>query len=88
MEDTLSFNHNWINGYNLGWAWALLRAEYQVAEREIEDCRVLSTPDEFWALVERNVAMNCGFDLAAVGARGLLGEWTTNRMLLPTAASS
>lgn len=73
--DTLSFNHNWINGYNAHWSWALLMEEYRVAESLLEDCRDLSTgPAEFQGLVHRNVAMNAGFELASFGAGGLLGE--------------
>ena len=38
-EDTLSINHNWLNGHNLSWAWALLRRERSDAAAAIEDCR-------------------------------------------------
>jgi hypothetical protein len=39
LEDTLSINHNWLNGFNLHWAWALLRRERAEAAAAIEDCR-------------------------------------------------
>lgn len=39
LEDTLSINHNWLNGYNIHWSWALLQQEYKDAAAAIEDCR-------------------------------------------------
>lgn len=39
LEDTLSINHNWLNGYNMHWAWALLQQEHADATAAIEDCR-------------------------------------------------
>lgn len=39
LEDTLSVNHNWINGFNVHWAWQLLHEEHAAAARAIEDCR-------------------------------------------------
>ena len=41
LDDCLSINHNWINGHNVHWAWALLRLERRQAEAGIEDCRAL-----------------------------------------------
>lgn len=39
-EDTLSLNHNWVNGFNAGtWAARLLLREYRVAYDLLEDCR-------------------------------------------------
>lgn len=40
MEDTLSINHNWLNGYNIHWAWKHLQGEHKSAEQAIEDCRL------------------------------------------------
>lgn len=42
LEDTLSINHNWLNGYNIHWAWALLQQEHSDATAAIEDCRYSS----------------------------------------------
>ncbi len=39
LEDTLSINHNWLNGFNLHRGWALLRREHAEAAAAIEDCR-------------------------------------------------
>jgi hypothetical protein len=37
--DALSFNHNWLNGYNLRWGVALLRSECEGAAALIDDLR-------------------------------------------------
>lgn len=37
--DTLSINHNWLNGHNLHHAWALLAHEHSLATQQLEDCR-------------------------------------------------
>ena len=39
VEDTLSINHNWLNGFNVAWGWALLQRERSQAAAAIEDCR-------------------------------------------------
>ena len=39
LEDTLSINHNWLNGLNMHWGWALLQRERVDAAAAIEDCR-------------------------------------------------
>jgi len=41
LDDCVSINHNWFNGHNMCWVWALLRRERQQAEAAIEDCRQL-----------------------------------------------
>ena len=42
LEDTLSINHNWLNGHNVAWGVSLLRKERAQAAAAIEDCRCLS----------------------------------------------
>lgn len=37
--DTLSINHNWLNGWNLHWGLRLLQREHAEAAAAIEDCR-------------------------------------------------
>ncbi len=37
--DTLSINHNWLNGWNLHWGLHLLQREHAAAAAAIEDCR-------------------------------------------------
>jgi len=41
QEDTLSINHNWLNGHNVAWGVSLLRRERAQAAAAIEDCRRL-----------------------------------------------
>ncbi|CAL5220025.1 g1971 [Coccomyxa viridis] len=67
LEDTLSINHNWLNGFNLHWAWELLQKEYAGASAAIDDCRATCSGQEFEALVQRNMAANCGMDFRAAG---------------------
>lgn len=50
----MSINHNWFNGHNAGWVWALLRRERQQAEAAIEDCRELCR----WGLSEMKQMLN------------------------------
>ncbi|DBA81219.1 TPA: hypothetical protein ACH3X2_007033 [Trebouxia sp. C0005] len=64
LEDTLSINHNWLNGYNIHWAVALLQQERTDAIACIEDCREGCTEEEFEHLVQRNMAANCGMNYA------------------------
>ncbi|KAL7294061.1 hypothetical protein TKK_0012099 [Trichogramma kaykai] len=39
LEDTISINHNWINGCNIRKIWAALRSELLAVMKEIEDCK-------------------------------------------------
>ncbi|KAG6384783.1 hypothetical protein SASPL_153601 [Salvia splendens] len=55
IEDTISINHNWFNGYNISWVWDLLLREYHEAAGYIED---LKECDEFEELCHRNLAAN------------------------------
>ncbi|XP_054282917.1 2-oxoglutarate and iron-dependent oxygenase JMJD4-like isoform X1 [Macrosteles quadrilineatus] len=38
MEDTISINHNWVNGCNIDKMWASLRANLDAVKKEISDC--------------------------------------------------
>lgn len=38
LEDTLSINHNWLNGANIQWSWKLLQAEVAKIRDTVEDC--------------------------------------------------
>lgn len=63
LEDTLSINHNWINGYNVHWGWALLRQQHaEVAESLAECADTCADVTEFEELVQRNLAANAGLD--------------------------
>ncbi|BBN19833.1 protein MpCupin104 [Marchantia polymorpha subsp. ruderalis] len=60
VEDTISINHNWLNGCNLHWAWKLLRKEYRETVESIEDIR--SIANDFEMLCQRNLAANSGMN--------------------------
>nr|BAK03160.1 predicted protein [Hordeum vulgare subsp. vulgare] len=60
LEDTISINHNWFNGYNLHWVWNLLHEDYKVAKEYIEDIRDIC--GNFEALCQRNLAANTGMN--------------------------
>ncbi|XP_078154046.1 arginine-specific demethylase JMJ20-like [Carex rostrata] len=60
LEDTISINHNWFNGYNLSWVWNLLVEDYKIAKEYIEDIRDIS--DDFESLCQRNLAANTGMN--------------------------
>ncbi|XP_060204601.1 arginine-specific demethylase JMJ20 isoform X1 [Lycium barbarum] len=59
LEDTISINHNWFNGYNLSWVWDLLLRDYNEASEYIED---LKGCDDFEELCQRNLAANTGMN--------------------------
>ncbi|KAI9995190.1 hypothetical protein PInf_012240 [Phytophthora infestans] len=39
LEDTISINHNWFNGYNVREMWKFFKREYAAVERELEDLK-------------------------------------------------
>ncbi len=52
LEDTMSVNHNWINGYNLKWSWDRVSAELAALsvgdeERETSSAEIESTPNPY-----------------------------------------
>lgn len=61
LDNSLSINHNWIDSSSLKASWQYLIKEYDIAARMIEDCRPLTSPEEFKELVSSNVLRNCGF---------------------------
>ncbi|XP_060967962.1 arginine-specific demethylase JMJ20 isoform X1 [Cannabis sativa] len=60
LEDTISINHNWFNGYNLCWVWDLLLKDYNEAKEYIEDIKDIC--DDFEGLCQRNLAANTGMN--------------------------
>ncbi|XP_015882605.2 arginine-specific demethylase JMJ20 isoform X1 [Ziziphus jujuba] len=60
LEDTISINHNWFNGYNLFWVWDLLLRDYNEAKEYIEDIKDIC--DDFEGLCQRNLAANTGMN--------------------------
>ncbi|KAK1947803.1 JmjC domain-containing protein 4 [Phytophthora citrophthora] len=39
LEDTISINHNWFNGYNVRELWGFFKREYAAVEHELEDLK-------------------------------------------------
>ncbi|KAK3082806.1 hypothetical protein FSP39_005921 [Pinctada imbricata] len=39
LEDTISINHNWINGCNIRTSWEFIKSSLRDVQTEIEDCR-------------------------------------------------
>lgn len=62
LDNSLSINHNWVDSSGLNISWQYLTQEHMIAERMIEDIRDLVSDDEFAALVNRNVLLNCGMN--------------------------
>ncbi|KAL2340930.1 hypothetical protein Fmac_008870 [Flemingia macrophylla] len=60
LEDTISINHNWFNGYNLSWVWNLLLKDYNEAKEYIDDIKDIC--DDFEGLCQRNLAANTGMN--------------------------
>ncbi|OQV23041.1 JmjC domain-containing protein 4 [Hypsibius exemplaris] len=65
LEDTLSINHNWINGTNVRNTWALLSGLLGRVEKEISDCRPGFKTETEWMtqcqrILRADVAMDFG----------------------------
>lgn len=39
LQDTISINHNWFNGYSLRSVWEFFQKEYAAVEKELEDLK-------------------------------------------------
>ncbi|XP_032812905.1 2-oxoglutarate and iron-dependent oxygenase JMJD4 isoform X2 [Petromyzon marinus] len=39
LEDTISINHNWLNGCNIDLVWSFLQSELRAVQKEIGHCR-------------------------------------------------
>ncbi|XP_066141900.1 2-oxoglutarate and iron-dependent oxygenase JMJD4 [Euwallacea fornicatus] len=46
LEDTISINHNWVNGCNISTMWDSLKTSLKIIENEIKDCRDMDNFDE------------------------------------------
>lgn len=55
IEDTISINHNWINGCNIGKMWSDLLAKLSEVEEEIQDCRDMENWAEHCQLLLKSV---------------------------------
>lgn len=46
LEDTISINHNWINGCNVKNVWESLTSNLELTKKEVEDCRDMENFEE------------------------------------------
>lgn len=46
LEDTISLNHNWLNGFNIDIIWSFLQSTLAVVKKEIQDCKDMENWDD------------------------------------------
>ncbi|XP_014481072.1 PREDICTED: jmjC domain-containing protein 4 [Dinoponera quadriceps] len=51
LRDTISINHNWINGCNITGVWSALKKELRSVMREVDDCRDMKNWNEHCQLM-------------------------------------
>ncbi|XP_071490381.1 2-oxoglutarate and iron-dependent oxygenase JMJD4-like [Diadema antillarum] len=51
LEDTISINHNWLNGCNIDITWRFLQDELRAVQKSIEDCRDMDGWEEQCQLI-------------------------------------
>jgi hypothetical protein len=51
LEDTISVNHNWINGCNIEIMWTSLKDNLMAVKKEVEDCKDMEGWDEHCQLM-------------------------------------
>ncbi|XP_072180779.1 2-oxoglutarate and iron-dependent oxygenase JMJD4-like isoform X2 [Diadema setosum] len=51
LEDTISINHNWLNGCNIDITWRFLQDEFKAVQKSIEDCRDMDGWEEQCQLI-------------------------------------
>ncbi|XP_072010652.1 2-oxoglutarate and iron-dependent oxygenase JMJD4 isoform X2 [Engystomops pustulosus] len=62
LEDTISINHNWVNGCNVAAMWSLLQEELSAAQREVSEWRTtMEDWDQHCQIILRSC---CGMDYA------------------------
>ncbi|GAB6028314.1 JmjC domain-containing protein 4 [Chamberlinius hualienensis] len=54
LEDTISINHNWFNGFNIDCIWKALVTALKNVENEIIDCKDMENWDEQCQLITRS----------------------------------
>lgn len=53
IEDTISINHNWTNGFGLFFMWEHLQRELQLVRRELNDCQTMENWEQQCQVVLR-----------------------------------
>ncbi|XP_019850996.1 PREDICTED: jmjC domain-containing protein 4-like [Amphimedon queenslandica] len=56
LEDTISINHNWTNGFGIAYTWKYLKTELILVEKEIDDCRSMEGWSEQCQVILRSDA--------------------------------
>ncbi|XP_069698380.1 2-oxoglutarate and iron-dependent oxygenase JMJD4 isoform X2 [Periplaneta americana] len=51
LEDTISINHNWVNGCNIETMWSSLQSNLMAVKKEVEDCKDMEGWDEHCQLM-------------------------------------
>ncbi|RMX69323.1 hypothetical protein KXD40_001659 [Peronospora effusa] len=65
MEDTISINHNWFNGYNICEVWGFLKREYAAVEHELEHLKDIGLVGrDFVDQCQRVMLANTGINYA------------------------
>ena len=62
QEDTISINHNWINGANIVYIWTKLKSALKDVIKELDD---LKSSDEFPQLCQQLLLANHGMDFSS-----------------------
>lgn len=71
LEDTMSINHNWFNGYNVQELWGFFQREYTAVEAELEDLKELGLDGREFR-DQCQVVMNANTGINYVEFRALL----------------
>ncbi|KAE9134843.1 hypothetical protein PF010_g2315 [Phytophthora fragariae] len=64
LEDTISINHNWFNGYNVRELWGFFKREYAAVEHELENLKEIGLVgrefvDQCQLVMLANTGINC-----------------------------
>ncbi|KAJ9577233.1 hypothetical protein L9F63_006207 [Diploptera punctata] len=51
LEDTISINHNWVNGCNIGTMWTSLQENLMAVKKEVDDCKDMEDWNEHCQLM-------------------------------------
>ncbi|CAH0513339.1 unnamed protein product [Peronospora belbahrii] len=63
MEDTISINHNWFNGYNICEVWRFLKREYAAVAHELEELKEMGLSErEFVDQCQQVMLANTGIN--------------------------
>ncbi|CEG39140.1 Uncharacterized conserved protein, contains JmjC domain [Plasmopara halstedii] len=63
LEDTISINHNWFNGYNIREVWTFLKLEYAAVDNELKELKNIGLVGyEFVDQCQRVMQANTGIN--------------------------